>query len=191
MIIMYPKNYLKMALSVSGLIGLVLLSIIIFRPDVFWSAERKVIKLSSLDIDNTINENFIRLQKNGMILDSNNVVQTEQHIFQVARIYYDAEALCVLYTVETPASAKWRKWIPPFGTSRVVKSRQVATIELTDDIGTDYSFLGFNSSTDAVQKTANIACYSAPPIKTQTLYLVLGDSEINEKHANFQIELVP
>ncbi len=75
--------------------------------------------------------------------------------------------------------------------SRATKSRQVSTIRLTDDIGTNYSSFGINSSTDAIQTASAIACYSAPLTEIKTLYITVGDSDVAEKHANFEIELTP
>ncbi|VAW31303.1 hypothetical protein MNBD_CHLOROFLEXI01-3580 [hydrothermal vent metagenome] len=183
---------LKMTLYSGGLIIVVLLYIIIFRPDVFWSAEDKVLQLSSWKLDDGINEAFVQLQESGTTLNNLEAVRTKQHIFQIVSLYYDANTLCVLHTVETPASNPWRKWFPAQGSeSRVGQSRQMAAIELTDDVGTDYSFLGFNSSTDAVQKVAHVSCYSAPPAEAGTLYITLGDSDIAEDYVDFQIALVP
>ena len=177
-------------LFVGSLFGLVLLYVIFFRPDIFWSAEEKVVELTIRDLENSINDEFIRLQENETTIDVQDVLRTEQHTFQIVELHYDPQTLCILYSVETPTASKWGNWFPFQGEmGRAVQSRQVATIKISDDLGTNYSLLGLNSSTDAVKKAANIACYSNPVRGERTLHVALGDKRNIEKYAEFQIEL--
>lgn len=158
------------------------------RPDLFQSAEDEAREMSRWNLPNSfVNDHFPRLEAEGKVLELNYVQGKGKHMMKVATVYWDATALCLLYSITTPADSFLASLSLPLRTNNGVTSREIGDDKVVDVWGQELTPRGVNSVV-AVETAAWMQCYDAPAADVSTLYVTIGSPKVVEP-AEFVVKL--